>query len=372
MAALRVNKLDDPYAAVADYDVLPEDVLLYHVLLRLPANEVARLRLVCRSWRSIISDRVFARAHLSRHPQVVALHDGSHKVHVIDLTCAGTVLKRLDLVQNSHGLSTAHDALCVSQGWGQAYVLNIATNNVMIDTGSITGAEDERREDSTTPTTLIGRVPSTGEYKVLRFRSLYTMSPSQMCEILTISRSTGDCNGNGGGTWRRMPCPPEIVIQKSMTMVAGVAYFLVNRGYTIKADNIVLFDLAKEEWRPTKVPGPLSRSGHVLLTRVGDCLAFVHCNYENSSADVWFLVDVDKPVWTKRYSMPVEPFGMYPRFYRPLVVLDDGRVAVSIEGARIIKAYDPETRTWTHLVRLKDYRAISVHHGSLLCAGVHG
>ncbi|OEL15207.1 hypothetical protein BAE44_0023774 [Dichanthelium oligosanthes] len=52
--------------------VLPTDVL-YEVLLRLPANVLCRIRLVCWSWRSLTSDPGFARAHASRHPLLVGV-----------------------------------------------------------------------------------------------------------------------------------------------------------------------------------------------------------------------------------------------------------------------------------------------------------
>ncbi|CAL4897534.1 unnamed protein product [Urochloa decumbens] len=51
---------DDDARPLADgnYGVLPADVL-YDILLRLPANHLCRLRLVCRSWRSLTSDPLF-------------------------------------------------------------------------------------------------------------------------------------------------------------------------------------------------------------------------------------------------------------------------------------------------------------------------
>ncbi|TVU48895.1 hypothetical protein EJB05_00177, partial [Eragrostis curvula] len=368
---------DDPPIAVANYGAgaLPTDVL-YCILLRLPADEVRRLRLVCRSWRSLTSDPHFARAHLSRHPQVVALHDNRHVVHVVDLISGGKVLKRVHLVQKSLGLSTQHDALCVSQVLGQAYVLDLAAGTAM---ANITAKQETSEwRTSTTPTTMIGRVPSTGEYKLLRVRSYLSGTPSQTCQTMTLSEG---CDG----TWRNRPCPPLPIIHSSMALVAGVVYFLVNAA-RVEPDSITSFDLAKEEWRPTTLQGPLtslrastktnfmcsvSRS-QFQLSVLSDCLVTVHCNYNNSSADIWFLVDMDKPVWSKKYAMRCEPFGMYPRHYRPLAVLDDGRVAVLVEGARIVRAYDPRTSLWTDMARLKDYCSITMYHGSFLCSGAHG
>ncbi|CAN6330006.1 unnamed protein product [Urochloa humidicola] len=50
-----------PPLGEANYGVLPADVL-YDILLLLPANELCRLRLVCRrSWRSLTSDLLLIR-----------------------------------------------------------------------------------------------------------------------------------------------------------------------------------------------------------------------------------------------------------------------------------------------------------------------
>ncbi|TKW30960.2 hypothetical protein SEVIR_2G075350v4 [Setaria viridis] len=54
--------------AVANDGVLPSE-LLHDVPLRLPADALCRLRLVCRSWRSLTSEPHFAEAHAARHPR---------------------------------------------------------------------------------------------------------------------------------------------------------------------------------------------------------------------------------------------------------------------------------------------------------------
>ncbi|CAL4897516.1 unnamed protein product [Urochloa decumbens] len=109
-----------PLAVAANYCALPADVL-YDILLRLPAKEICRLRLVCRSWQSLTSDPIFARAHSRRHrPHVVVLGFRSHEVDVVDLH--GSVVKRIPIGHHAgEVLSTHSDLLCVSHGWGLAY-----------------------------------------------------------------------------------------------------------------------------------------------------------------------------------------------------------------------------------------------------------
>ena len=47
--------------------VLPADAM-YEILLWLPAKDLYRLRVVCRPWRSLLSDPRFIAAHAARHP----------------------------------------------------------------------------------------------------------------------------------------------------------------------------------------------------------------------------------------------------------------------------------------------------------------
>ncbi|KAL6599917.1 hypothetical protein ACP70R_045568 [Stipagrostis hirtigluma subsp. patula] len=229
-------KIDDdvvrPPLAVASHGVLPADVL-FDVLLRLPADELCRLRLVCRSWRSLTSDPLFAKAHSSRHPHVVAIDRlNRRQVDVLDLS--GNIVRRIRLHQLGDNPSIPFDLLCVSLFWGQAYARNIVTGMVVGDMAA---------ERSVASVLGLGHVPSTGEYKVLRIQS----EPWETCQVRTLSSSSN-------GRWRQRPWPLVIISEssKKMALVGGVAYFLVDQ-VEIGLDSIASFDLATEEWRATTI-----------------------------------------------------------------------------------------------------------------------
>ncbi|CAO2163538.1 unnamed protein product [Urochloa humidicola] len=97
-------RLDVAPVAITHDGVLPSDIL-YEVLLRLPANLLCHLRLVCRSWRSLTSDRLFAMAHSLRHPLLVGLHQNGHEIHMVDFS--GNILKRIR-VQEPAGLNPVY------------------------------------------------------------------------------------------------------------------------------------------------------------------------------------------------------------------------------------------------------------------------
>ena len=64
----------------ASTSIIPDDLLVSEVLIRLPAKSVARCRCVCRSWRAGIAGAAFVRRHLElsragqrQHPSVLAI-----------------------------------------------------------------------------------------------------------------------------------------------------------------------------------------------------------------------------------------------------------------------------------------------------------
>jgi len=59
-----------------------------------------------------------------------------------------------------------------------------------------------------------------------------------------------------------------------------------------------------------------------------------------------------------------------PLYHYPLAVLDDGRILVWVDRTSALRAYDPETCTWTDLAMLTGDCVVGMHHGSLLCSNV--
>ncbi|KAL6643959.1 hypothetical protein ACP70R_018725 [Stipagrostis hirtigluma subsp. patula] len=317
-----------PLAAAADDGVLPTDVLR-EVLLRLPAKALCRLRLVCRSWRSLTSDPLFAAAHYVR-------------------------------------LSTQPDLACVSVTMGRACVLDRR--------GRRHGHHHHRQSDPT--------------YKVLRRIALcldFTgrfPSLRQKCEVTTI--------GGGAGGWRARPRPPVTVADGpwQMAIVGGVAYFLVNEESFADTEPgcVALFELATEEWRPTLFRGPMSslrnRSGenfmyhlhkeYFRLVKLNGCLVTIYYNQHDCSADLWFLdMEREKPLWTKRYTIPRKsPWDSHRDYIYPLVVLDDRQIVIWEERAQLLMSYEPRTSRSANLASVKDYLVVQMHHGSLLCSGL--
>nr|CAB3455992.1 unnamed protein product [Digitaria exilis] len=152
------SKLHAPLAAAND-GALPTDVLR-DVLLCLPADEPCRLRLVCRSRRSLTTDPIFAKAHSFRHPLVVGLRyrqPGDHRdLEVLFLDpFSGGIIKRIYMVGpgECYDLSVHHWRVCITITYrlDKAYVLNTAAGSFTMLPTSCEVTEHENINSTITP-----------------------------------------------------------------------------------------------------------------------------------------------------------------------------------------------------------------------------
>lgn len=89
--------------------------------------------------------------------------------------------------------------------------------------------------------------------------------------------------------------------------------------------------------------------------------------------NLWFLVDADKELWAKRYSLELVSIAHRCGIFIPLVILDDGRVLLLVDGGvQELKAYDPRTNTWTNIPSTVQsvLFSVSMYQGSLLCSDI--
>ncbi|KAF8654716.1 hypothetical protein HU200_014175 [Digitaria exilis] len=172
------SKLHAPLAAAND-GALPTDVLTMSSSASPPTSSaafdssagpvmaVAHLR---------VSDPTFAKAHSSRHPLVVGLcsvagqpdhRDNDLEVQFLD-PFSGGIVKRIPLGSHRDLIMSAHHCrLFISVGYlpESACVVDPATGSItMLPTTSMV-TEHENKTSSIN--SVLGQVPSTGEYKAL-------------------------------------------------------------------------------------------------------------------------------------------------------------------------------------------------------------
>ncbi|KAL6603715.1 hypothetical protein ACP70R_044076 [Stipagrostis hirtigluma subsp. patula] len=355
---------------------LPEEIIVFEVLARLPVKQLCRLRCVSKRWRALISDPAFAAARKSlAAPLLVGvfaapreLDDGHYwnlELRVVD-SADGAVLRVVNGVKSPILVPTCLGLVCVDgQERHGAMVIDPATGRVT----TVGGAA----KDGVFCRYSFGRAPS-GAYKVVRRSDKLTgrTGRSRIWEIATLG-----ADGAAEPTrWRQMPAPPVIPCRRSgcpPAAVNGVLYFMARnvlfapRG----TSSIVSLDLEIEQWKTT-IKGPViqcSEKGErweIALCELNGALSLVetvHSPLDGSYANIWLLVDSDKSIWVKEYTiqMPKTVF-----LVRALDVLIDGRVllfsAFGIgeeqyrfpESSYIMQLYDPNTRVCTDLMEMTE------------------
>ncbi|VAH73064.1 unnamed protein product [Triticum turgidum subsp. durum] len=370
---------------------LPRDAL-YDILLRLPAKDVCRLRAVSPSWRSLTLDPLFVKAHAARHPGpllATTFADGdSCGVSIVDLL-SGDVIKRIRTSDPDLRVQrTRLDRVCLVGGRHPLGVpvtlLDPATDAVISSSHDISmkyaGLLKSRK--AYMDSCIFGKVPSTGVYKAFRFLEVRPLPcRQQLCEVMTI-------NGRSAGRWRARPGPPGRVFSNhtmKSAVIDGVVYFLMDfsnmhheysKG-TIKPASIAAFNLETEEWMPP-IDGPEQVNslflpvfedprdvGLLSITNLNGSLVAAQVHHRlPQSMDLWFLMDLEKGLWVKKYSI-----GYYRRedlcSYH-LLVLDDERIVFVMQLTGLLQVYDPKTETYTDLWQLEDFKSMCIYTGNLL------
>ncbi|CAN6203312.1 unnamed protein product [Urochloa humidicola] len=361
---------------------LPLDAL-YEVLLRVPARDLCRLRAVCRPWCALLSDPQFIAAHAACHPEplIVAANptDGLAAGHLLDIMdLSGRVIKRvvkpgsLWAGRREWAMAMLLDVVCVLMRNDMSYlVLNPATGAVSALPQGFAEEHLPQARDISDYTHLIavGKVASTGEYKVLRVLDGY-VDWEQLCEVFTL-------DGSSHARWRGKKASPDSPLwhRSSRVTIKGIVYFLsrelvMDQG--VVPLRIASFDLETEEWRAI-LRAPLNRQTipmlYLSVASLNGCLVVIHYIQQCSSMDLWFLMDFEKGLWAKQHSITLNSCFLYddiPVRVRPLLLLNDGRILYYYEELELLRIYDPETCTSTDVAKTGPFYEIGLYTGNLL------
>ncbi|KAE8789466.1 Retrovirus-related Pol polyprotein LINE-1 [Hordeum vulgare] len=305
--------------AACNDGVLPEDVLR-RILVRLPAKTLCLFRAVCRSWRSLLSDRLFVAEHKSNHPGPLIVTCNSEMfergtINIMDLS--GHVVKRIATMKDARLVRTRRlDLICVT-GRKSCHVINPATGDSFA-LPSCRAKEHAHVQHFFPESFGFGQVVSTGEYKALRSVSIdnsdHESSP-MLCEVITL-------DDGRHARWRGKQGPPAPVTKEWMGIVQG--RMPVSRFVKDSNGRCGYFSLYLE----------------LSLVNLDGFLVMAH-NPERCSLDLWFLMDIEKCLWNKRYSLDFQPENL---FAQPLEILNDGKIVLSTTGS--LRHYNPITKTY--------------------------
>lgn len=394
--------------------VLPLDVV-FHILVRLPAKEICRFRVVCRHWWSLTCDPVFIVAHTARQPPSPLLvasfrDDNGDHIHVMDLS--GHVIKRVPVV-NGQTMVRSHsrlDPVCVADPTGSSCsVIDPATGVVSrlpetppekhwwwdgsspAEKGDANGKEEKKnwfrgpmRSDY-----AIGRVESTGQYKVLRLSSQdWKRDGNDHVKHLTISSVLTLNATPGESQWRSTGRPKFLVDTGKCAVVGTTAYFFWSKDNEnlheyqidhirfsdgIVPDCIACFDMETEEWTSTASPPLLRYYDYIdyhdsvvehesmdllelsTLAELKGYLVMAHRYnpYDDNHLDLWFLKDIDNCVWDHGYKVLMNQLRKGPdsdmTVAEPLLVLDDGIIVIYWCDEGVLLRYDPRVNAYSRM-----------------------
>ncbi|OMO75818.1 hypothetical protein COLO4_25859 [Corchorus olitorius] len=366
---------------------LPQEVII-GILSRLPITSLMLSKLVCRAWRRLIQDTLFASEHFSHmadnNPTFIlqSLSPDREKLFFTDLShdSQGNLISKkppspvmqLSLIDSCNGL------LCMHDDRTQAiYICNPFTK-LSIELPKLVNPPPKMEVDHLE----FGFHPITKEYKLV-YRELLGRrdSPSELCSkvhVLTI----------GNGSWRNVGAINHRFFWQpsNSKVIANGRLHWISRPYNNErysfASLLVSFDLETEQFQD--VPKPdccnIDYCFHHHLMILRGCLSL--SAYQTRELGIWVMKEYGvKESWIKEFNI-----GTYfPRavkesiFPRNPIVFPDTSVQVicSLKSGeilleyrcRLLVLYDPQQGTFKELTILEipesEWFKTIVHFGSL-------
>jgi F-box interacting protein len=230
----------------------------------------------------------------------------------------------------------------------------------------------------------MGQVPSSGCYKLLRIvEDINTRDLA--CELFTF--------GDGIGQWKKVRSPRANLYPSCTNgvVVNGFTYFFydhweIEEPY-INADNmgtcfIPSFNLETESWGKT-LQGPFSLimedgllsyidpTDPLNLGEIEGCLVTIHCNDQISTINMWFLIDLENQLWSKKIVIQNEVVARdVIQGMQDLWMLEEGKMILLVRtmSRDILRIYDPTTNTARNVCRTSClcYAGVGIYTKSLL------
>ncbi|KAL6629462.1 hypothetical protein ACP70R_029227 [Stipagrostis hirtigluma subsp. patula] len=292
---------------------LPEELVVWEILVRLPAKDVLRCRAVCHSWRRLASDADFALAHHERQPSLplVFFHGRVHRyspsvvvdaaLDALHLGAAGEPERRPVLRFNDYNqgrgfnVHTSCDGLLLlSLPGSRVYVCNPATRQWMAPP-NLTGGN------------VVGLYPHTpsGEYRVLYWK---WSSPPQGYNAVYYVLSLGS---PAEPTYIGLPVTSPSVKQIALRHVDGHPPVLLHSCLhwalrLLHEKTLLVFHTVAESFRLMSSPiPPDSQRTLAQLLEMDGLLGISHVDEGETTVKLWVLQDYETEVWSFMYHIEI-------------------------------------------------------------------
>ncbi|KQJ87310.1 uncharacterized protein LOC112268956 [Brachypodium distachyon] len=326
--------------------VLPLDVLLWEILIRLPAAAILRCRAVCRSWRRLTADPGFLLAHHRRQQSLPLFVLGrSYNCHTNPAgPQRGQPLLGFDDYHHYDGhkhrylgdfvLHASCDGLLLISNRrynGRAYrrffiMCNLATRQ-SAPVQALKAAEPDRINIEA----LYLHRPS-GQYRVLywRDRKYQTKDGDRVFYILGVPRARKPRCIVLPAAYRMVSTMKGYPDSRPPVMFRGCLHWYPSRCSLDGA--VVVFDTVAESFRSMRLPADVATASSC-CTRLHDMEGLIGLSCFSGSgtiAKVWVLEDYEREVWSLKYKINFSPESMCN------LAKTSSRLVVSHEGDMLL------------------------------------
>ncbi|AES88723.1 putative F-box domain, galactose oxidase/kelch, beta-propeller, F-box associated interaction [Medicago truncatula] len=308
---------------------LPFD-LIEEILSRLPVKLLLQLQCACKSWNSLISDRKFAKKHLSLST-THSLHcvSGysqnfilkSYPLDSVFTNVTTTVFRRpeFSVCQSVDFVGSCNGILCFAAKESEYSNFIVRLWNPSIKKlKELPSLGEPRRFRYIPKMYCFGYDPVSDNYKVVVvFRELVDFSSSisnSMCykDIVTYVK----VYNLGTNSWKSIPMFPYVAspIEQSGQCVSGTINWLASKKSQCF---IISLDLGNESYKEILLPNYGEVDARILLLSVlRDCLILF------SGDDVWVMKEYgNKESWTKLFTI-----SYMPSFIQAIHIFEDEHV----------------------------------------------
>ncbi|XBI21872.1 hypothetical protein VPH35_062949 [Triticum aestivum] len=306
---------------------LPDEVVIWEILPRLPPKSILRCRAVCPAWRRATSARDFLLAHHARQPALPIL-DGLN-----------TVGKGIDIITFDHRSADQLQLQSVARlGATHHFGLEASCDGLLvlsIHDMSLGFAICNPATRQYAPlhllygSRLLGMYPHspTGEYRLLLYLSSKIMHDEGegASYIFTIG---------SGHQPRNIGCPDaKALIFTLSTLFRGSLHWHMKQQESASS-RIMVFDTTAESFRQMRAPVV---RGFGNLFEMDGMLGLSIIKDEQTSVDIWVMQDYEGQVWTfkARVELPIAEirvqFGKFVDFWDVVAAPSDVDVQVLVK-----------------------------------------
>ncbi|CAM0953244.1 unnamed protein product [Alopecurus aequalis] len=267
---------------------LPDAIVVWEILVRLPSKSLLRCRCVCRAWRRATSTGDFLLAHHARQPTLPLLYRcQKSSVDILSFDHRAAADDHIQPVATlDHAafylMASCDGLLVISDPDGQFTVCNPATREYAPLRQLDEFTEDD---DDDVDLTLVGMYPHgpTGEYRLLGKLEADDLDGYHYA-VFTLGSSQPP---------RPIECPYECE--------HGVPVLFNDSLHWCACDMILVFDITTETFR--KMRQPIAPSDNVLMFESGGKLGISRFNDEETIVDIWMMEDYGAEVWVRKHTV---------------------------------------------------------------------